>query len=120
VCLVEDDRNVLLATAALLEKWGCTVETHTSAQGLESQCDILVTDFDLGRDASGADCIEQLRRQRGWAVPALIITGHDVKKVQESLQDKQIPILSKPLRPAELRSVLLALRDSGGARRKSG
>lgn len=116
VCLVEDDRNVLLATSALLERWGCVVQAEWSAENLLTDCDIIVADYDLGTHATGIECIDELRRQRGWAVPAMIITGHDVEKIQAALHDRQIAILSKPVRPAELRATLRALRDrQGGA-----
>ncbi|MDD0973943.1 hybrid sensor histidine kinase/response regulator [Pseudomonas fontis] len=112
VCLVEDDRNVLLATSALLERWGCEVQAEWSAQGLSSDCEIIVADYDLGTDATGIECIDALREQRGWAVPALILTGHDVEKIQAALHDRNIAILSKPVRPTELRATLRALRQS--------
>ncbi|QXH70933.1 response regulator [Pseudomonas atacamensis] len=115
VCLVEDDRNVLLATSALLERWGCVVQGEWSAEDLVTDCDIIVADFDLGTHATGIECIDEVRRQRGWAVPAMIITGHDVEKIQAALHDRQIAILSKPVRPAELRATLRALRDRQGA-----
>ena len=51
VCLVEDDRNVLRATSALLERWGCTVQAETEADGWRTDCDILVVDYDLGLQA---------------------------------------------------------------------
>jgi signal transduction histidine kinase/CheY-like chemotaxis protein len=111
VCLVEDDRNVLLATSALLERWGCSVQAELSAQNLVTDCDIIVADYDLGTHATGIECIDDVRRQRGWAVPAMIITGHDVEKIQAALHDRDIAILSKPVRPAELRATLRALRD---------
>lgn len=114
VCLVEDDRNVLLATSALLERWGCVVQGEWSAEDLVTECDIIVADFDLGTHATGIECIDEVRRQRGWAVPAMIITGHDVEKIQAALHDRQIAILSKPVRPAELRATLRALRDRQG------
>ena len=106
VCLVEDDHNVLLATQALLERWGCDVQAESSGRDLVSDCDIIVADYDLGNHATGIECIDALREQRGWAVPALILTGHDVEKIQAALHDRQIAILSKPVRPAELRGVL--------------
>ncbi|UST72321.1 ATP-binding protein [Pseudomonas siliginis] len=115
VCLVEDDRNVLLATSALLERWGCVVQAEWSAEGLVTDCDIIVADYDLGTHTTGIECIDEVRRQRGWAVPAMIITGHDVEKIQAALHDRQIAILSKPVRPAELRATLRALRDRQGA-----
>ena len=106
VCLVEDDHNVLLATQALLERWGCEVQAESSGRDLVSDCDIIVADYDLGNHATGIECIDALRVQRGWAVPALVLTGHDVEKIQAALHDRQIAILSKPVRPAELRGTL--------------
>ncbi|AUG03225.1 hybrid sensor histidine kinase/response regulator [Pseudomonas sp. 09C 129] len=111
VCLVEDDRNVLLATSALLERWGCVVQAELCGKDLVSDCDVIVADYDLGNHATGIECIDSLRRQRGWAVPALILTGHEVEKIQAALHDRNIAILSKPVRPAELRGSLRALRQ---------
>ncbi|MBC8997215.1 hybrid sensor histidine kinase/response regulator [Pseudomonas sp. N40(2020)] len=111
VCLVEDDRNVLMATSALLERWGCVVQAELTGQDLTTDCDIIVADYDLGAHATGIECIDEVRRQRGWAVPAMIITGHEIEKIQAALHDRQIAILSKPVRPVELRATLRALRD---------
>ncbi|MFJ4347686.1 hybrid sensor histidine kinase/response regulator [Pseudomonas sp. NPDC089401] len=111
VCLVEDDHNVLRATSALLQRWGCEVQAHGSPLGLASQCDVIVADYDLGQDATGVDCIDSLRAQRGWPVPALIMTGHDLEKIQAIVHGRDIAILSKPVRPAELRAALRALRE---------
>ncbi|QVM89296.1 hybrid sensor histidine kinase/response regulator [Pseudomonas entomophila] len=110
VCLVEDDHNVLQATCALLQRWGCEVQAHDSAEGLASDCDVIVADYDLGPKATGIDCIDYLRAQRGWAVPALIMTGHDIDRLQAALQARGIAVLAKPVRPAELRAALRGLR----------
>ncbi|UQY36049.1 hybrid sensor histidine kinase/response regulator [Pseudomonas fulva] len=110
VCLIEDDHNVLLATATLLKKWGCVVDTHTSLPDVAADIDLVVTDFDLGLEASGADCIAHVRALAARQVQAIIMTGHDVRRVQEAVGDEQIPILSKPVQPAELRSLLVALK----------
>ncbi|MBI6578031.1 hybrid sensor histidine kinase/response regulator [Pseudomonas viridiflava] len=112
ICLVEDDENVLMATAALLGRWGCEVQTARSAEGLTTDCDIIVADYDLGTTANGLDCIDQVRAARGWDVPALIVTGREVEKVQEALQGREVSILSKPLRPSELRLNLLSMRET--------
>ncbi|WP_025804914.1 hybrid sensor histidine kinase/response regulator [Pseudomonas chlororaphis] len=111
VCLVEDDRNVLLATSALLERWGCVVQAELCGRDLVSDCDVIIADYDLGNHTTGIECIDSLRQQRGWAVPALILTGHEVEKIQAALHDRNIAILSKPVRPAELRGSLRALRQ---------
>ncbi|MBX8485497.1 hybrid sensor histidine kinase/response regulator [Pseudomonas cichorii] len=111
ICLVEDDSNVLMATAALLEKWGCEVQMANSAEGLTTDCDIIVADYDLGTIANGLDCIDSIRADRGWDVPALIVTGREVEMVQAALQGRKVSVLSKPLRPSELRLSLLEMRE---------
>ncbi len=98
-----------MATSALLEKWGCEVEAHSDGEGLISDCDIVIADFDLGTKVSGAECIAALREHRGWQVPALVITGHEIARIRQSLQSLNISVLAKPVRPPELRAVLLEL-----------
>jgi signal transduction histidine kinase/CheY-like chemotaxis protein len=110
VCLIEDDHNVLLATATLLQKWGCQVETHASIPRSNTPVDLVITDFDLGTEASGADCITYVRQLSGRNIPAIIVTGHDVRRVQEAVNDESVPVLPKPVLPAELRSLLVALK----------
>ncbi|WP_053144983.1 hybrid sensor histidine kinase/response regulator [Pseudomonas sp. P97.38] len=109
VCLVEDDANVLMATSALLEKWGCEVETHSDGVGVTSDCDIIIADFDLGTKVSGSECIAAIREQRGWEVPAMIMTGHDIERIRHALHHMNISILAKPVRPPELRATLMEL-----------
>jgi len=109
VLLIEDDEDVLLATASLLEKWGCIVQAETGAEPVAAQCDLVVTDFDLGAGMVGADFIHETRRQNGRAIPAIVMTGHDENRVRDELGNEDIPILSKPVRPSELRSTMIAL-----------
>lgn len=107
IALVEDDEAVLMATASLLRRWGCEVETHLTIPATIGQCDLLITDFDLGEGATGTECIATVRKLSGWNMPAVVMSGHDAGRVQEDLGYDQVPILSKPVRPAELRSVLM-------------
>lgn len=111
VCLVEDDDNVLAATATLLGRWGCEVQTARSSLGLITDCDILIADYDLGTAANGVDCIDQIRTARGRDIPAMIITGRDVGFVAEELHKRNVLLLAKPLRPSELRLSLLSMRE---------
>ncbi|EJE6498316.1 response regulator [Salmonella enterica] len=109
VLLVEDDEDVLLATASLLRNWGCLVHAETAipTDADKAQCDLLITDFDLGNKTTGTECIATVREMNGWKVPAVVMSGHDDARIREEIGDPEIPILSKPVRPAELRSVLL-------------
>ncbi|MEP7456410.1 hybrid sensor histidine kinase/response regulator [Phyllobacterium sp. SB3] len=107
VLLVEDDRNVLLATATLLEKWGCIVQADISLPRNVEDCDLIITDFDLGANITGTDCIASVRHLLGRDIPAIIMTGHDVNRILEELGQGNIPVLSKPVRSAELREVVM-------------
>ncbi|MCZ8324667.1 MAG: ATP-binding protein [Sphingomonadaceae bacterium] len=110
VLLVEDDEDVLVATTHLLRSWQCQVETYFDLPGFPQDCDVIVTDFDLGGGATGADVIASVRRAAGRKIPAIVLTGHDGDHIAREINDPAIPILRKPIRPAELRSALLALR----------
>ena len=106
ILLIEDEASVLLATATLLRHWGCEVQTASGIPEGFTPCDLVITDFDLDRTASGADCLAYLRDLQGQHVPAIVISGHDVAQVQRAIDDPRVPILSKPVRPHELRALL--------------
>lgn len=110
VLLLEDSQEVLQATCALLEKWGCKVQAETSMPANVETCDFVVCDFDLGDGLTGGQCITQVREQLGQHVPAIVMTGHDESRVGQLLGDDSITILAKPVRPAELRAVLMSQR----------
>ena len=111
VLLIEDDVDVLASTGRLLEKWGCVVQMEESLPiGKNVVCDLIITDFDLGAKVTGSDCIAYVRQSNGMAIPAVVVTGHDQNRVRDDVNDAGIPVLSKPVRPAELRSTILALK----------
>lgn len=116
ILLVEDDADILVATKELLEGWGCVVSASTVIPREASDCDLIITDFDLGGGVSGADCISQARTLAGRMIPAIVITGHDENRIAVELGDSSVPVLKKPLRPAEMRSAISAAR----ARSRSG
>ncbi|SDA93655.1 hybrid sensor histidine kinase/response regulator [Sinorhizobium sp. NFACC03] len=108
VLLVEDDEAVLRATASLLESWGCEVDTSTTIPETFEDCDLLITDYDLGGGVTGKECIGVVRNMQQWNIPVVVMSGHDADRVRDELGDPDIPLLTKPVRPAELRSVVLA------------
>lgn len=111
VLLIEDDPLVLAATATLLEGWGCVVRRETGMPGEGSEdCDLVLTDFDLGEKTTGSECIAEVRRRTGRHIPAIVLTGHDPEKVRQLTREADVVVLSKPVRPAELRSVIVAQR----------
>lgn len=110
ILLVEDDRDVLDATADLLRGWGCEVQSYTGIPSAPVDCDLIITDFDIGGNVTGADCVSSVRHQNGRFVPAIMMTGHDEARVMQFIDDESIPVLKKPARPAELRSTMNTVR----------
>ncbi|WP_244158074.1 ATP-binding protein [Phytopseudomonas flavescens] len=109
VLLIDDDSSVLEAMARLLRSWGCTVTALDGPPSEALSCDVVVTDFDLGREATGVECLAQLEKWQGRSLPALILTGHDLDKIRSALPDPRIPLLSKPVRSGDLQKVIAEL-----------
>lgn len=110
VLLIEDNADVLVATQTMLERWGCRVQASQHFPDQPHLCDLIITDYDLNGPMTGAECIARMREVAGVKVPAIIITGHDVSRIESYLDDTDIPILSKPLKPAALRALLMSHR----------
>ncbi|MGL4637242.1 MAG: ATP-binding protein [Beijerinckiaceae bacterium] len=114
ILLIEDDPDVLDATAELLMSWGCEVQPFTAVPLNWTPCDLIIVDFDIGGGVTGADCIAAIRaraaRRNEAEIPAIVMTGHDELRVGAALNDDRIPILKKPIRPAEMRSSIAAIK----------
>lgn len=115
ILLIEDNADVLLATQTMLERWGCIVQAGQFFPDDVQPCDLIITDYDLNGPLTGAECISRIRQVELRHVPAIIITGHDVARIETHLDDPTIPILSKPLQPAALRQLLMTHRMNSEA-----
>lgn len=107
ILLIEDDRDTLEATAALLGKWGCRIEAHIAPPALVPDCEVIITDFEFG---GGDTLAKHWSRLTKAGKPIIVITGSDPTQVKTALRQPDVIILSKPVRPAELRSLLMATR----------
>ena len=112
VILIEDDPDVLKATTQILERWGCLVAPHSKMLLKHSDTDLVIADFDLGNGATGVDAIQAIRAKLGRQVPAILMTGHSEEYVRSQIQPNSISLLTKPVQPATLRSLLSAIRIS--------
>lgn len=110
VILIEDDVDVLEATAGLLERWGCKVQAHSKMPSAVHNADIIISDFDLGVGATGTEAINAIRSQLGRSIPAILMTGHAEADVRRNISMEHIILLMKPVNPATLRSTLSTIR----------
>jgi signal transduction histidine kinase len=115
--LVDDDLEVLAGMRSLLEGWGTKVTVASSKQeALEALASgrrfhAILADFRLG-DESGVDVIEAVRVRLGRPVPAVVITGSTSAETAALLEEKRLPMLTKPVSPARLRAALAQLLRS--------
>jgi len=121
VLVVDDDLMVREGTAALLRQWRAA--PRTSASGAEAEGavdegfvpDVMIVDLRLGGVQDGIDVIEALRRRLGHEVPALLVSGDTGAAELLRVRSSGMPLLTKPVAPSKLRSVLLALLPQRGA-----
>ena len=116
VAVVEDDPLAREGLCGQLRDWGC--EVHSAASGAEllvrlarhgARPDIIVSDQQLPNGEQGLLVIDQLRDRFGPDLPALLITGHPSRALQDAAADRGLPVLSKPVRPGKLRAVIRGL-----------
>lgn len=114
VAIADDNDETLHTTQELLEQWGCNVRSFSQAPKLEQlqDCDVLLSDFDFGSGNTLIDHSGALADIARAGIHLIIISGHNPDQIRQEMQTFNGPILSKPLRAAELRSVLMATRIS--------
>jgi DNA-binding response OmpR family regulator len=122
--LVDDDILVCSALSRSLIRLGHASRTATSVDGalelLDSEAPTAVlTDLDLGPGRSGVDLITELRR-RGYARPAILMTGSDLALAHQRLADAglgDVRVLAKPFELGDLLNVLGEVLPAAPARR---
>jgi CheY-like chemotaxis protein len=111
VLLIDDDAAVLDSTGSLLEAFGHTV--HAAADGSEALRqitlgvvpDVVITDFRLP-GANGLNVVEEIRRQVGREIPAIIVTGDTTNLAVREADLPSCWVLHKPADAARIRSLI--------------
>ncbi len=113
IVFIENDEDNLEAMTALLNKWSCQVlRAHDSQEALEVidgsglDPDLVIADYHLDRDLVGLDAIDEVRRHCGLPIPGMIVTADHTAQVQEAVKRAGYELLQKPIKPAELRSLM--------------
>lgn len=113
ILLIENDPSSAEAMAALLEKWGCDVATTTSATdamdnigALGEPPDAIIADLHLDHGENGLDAVNSIRGQIKIDVPAIIVTADYSTEAEREAAVYGLELLRKPIKPAEMRSLL--------------
>lgn len=120
VLVVDDEPAILSGIRYLLRSWGCEVATaEDSAQALEAvqewrqPPDLVISDLHLHNGESGLDVLAALddyyAQDRGKvSFQRLLITGETRRDRLSDIMEASIPILYKPVSPAQLRETMMA------------
>ncbi|HJU99977.1 MAG TPA: hybrid sensor histidine kinase/response regulator [Burkholderiaceae bacterium] len=107
VLVIDDDAIVRTSMQQLLAGWGCDCQV---ADGIETALalahtwrpDMIISDYRLREQRTGAEAIAMLRAQAGTDIPALLITGDTAPARLREARASGVPLLHKPTSPEQL------------------
>lgn len=110
VLVLDNEPAVLAGMRALLEGWSCTVLAATCRDEAMAQIgrapDLLIADYHLDHGAQGLEEVEHLRHACGRRLPAVMVTANRTASLVEEAKALGLSVLTKPVRPAQLRAVM--------------
>ncbi len=113
--VIENEAAIRDGMQALLQGWGYVVLAAPSPEvaiGLlrrgQRRPAAVIADYHLD-GCTGTDAIEMVRIGFGTAIPSLVITADRTPEVQREVEAVAAALLNKPVRPAQLRSLLAEL-----------
>ena len=111
VSCIDNDPRILEGMRLLLEGWGCSVETLTGSQSLDRgpRPDIVLADYHLDGE-TGLEAIAAIRALHGEQTPAVLVTADRSSEVRAAAAELDVPMISKPLKPAVLRTMMARMR----------
>ncbi len=124
VTVVDNDAQVQHGMRVLLENWGLEVVTGSHPddpqvlKSVEGGTGLLIADYHLDDGLLGDEAVARLRarhaaRKGAGDLPAIIITADRTDEVKQSLAAQDLPVLTKPVKPAQLRALLRKLELTG-------
>jgi CheY-like chemotaxis protein/two-component sensor histidine kinase len=112
VLIVDGDLLVLDGTALILGSWGYQVTALTTLAAVQKRLvegeswDLVISDYQLDRGATGLDVSETVRQHCATLTPCILISGDTSVIVQKMADGAGHHLLHKPVKPAKLRSLV--------------
>jgi two-component system, sensor histidine kinase len=113
ILLIENDLSSAEGLASLLEKWGCDVAVTISKsealeriRALDGIPDAIIADLHLDNGETGIEAVDVICSEINTDVPAIIVTADHSDKAASDVSALGHELLKKPIKPAEMRSLL--------------
>lgn len=113
VVYIENDQDNLEGMTALLARWSCQVlpaRTADEARAVISERrldpDLIIADYHLDDGQVGLDAIAEICAHCRLPIPGIIVTADHTADVLEATKGAGYELLQKPIKPAELRSLM--------------
>jgi DNA-binding NtrC family response regulator len=116
--LLEDNDSVRMSTELFLTLEG--FETRAAAtvaevEGISAEIkpgDVFITDYHLGGKLTGLDVLEKLRKQQGYDVPAILMSG-DLQSMMRMVR-ASVPRCRFLSKPVDTKALLSAIGELSG------
>ena len=107
VLVIDDDEAVRTGMQQLLTAWGCECDVADSIEDALALArrrtpDVVISDYRLRGQQTGAGAIAALRAEHGSTLPALLVTGDTAPQRLREARASGVPLLHKPVVPAQL------------------
>lgn len=114
VLVIDDDDIVRQAMQSLLQTWQCECMVAESAEAIMAlqgvpMPQLILSDYRLRHDQTGAQAIEQLRQFWAAPIPAILLTGDTARERLREVLSSGIPLLHKPVSPRHLHQEMVQL-----------
>lgn len=112
ILVIDNDEAILAGMRALLENWGYAAITAVSpdhpdaCEAAAAGLSLLLADYHLADDLTGDEAVARVRALHSGYLPAAIITADRSEDVRARLASARLPVLTKPVKPAQLRALL--------------
>jgi CheY-like chemotaxis protein len=113
ILVIDNEPAILEGMAELLGGWGCRVriasDEAAARTALAAPPQVIIADYHLDQGAHGDAVVGRLRSEIGRDIPAIIITADREPALRERLGAEGFHLLTKPVKPAQLRALLSRL-----------
>ncbi len=122
IVVIDDDASIVDGMTWLLSDWGAEVITSASGTDVIEKVyaagrlpDLIIADYRLAGDRTGAHVIDALRRELDPEIPAILLTGSTTPECVEEASRFGCSMLLKPADPDMLRTLIASkLRERSG------